>query len=445
MKRRIVGLSLAVLAIAAIARAMVVVYQGPLVNESGLAYNNTYTLDTLSTHVDYVGAQAVYAKAAPSAVTFTDGQVSTMSLTVSGLTSLTTAYASDKITIASNSALSGAVLTINGTTLTEGVDWSKAAVSSNTALSLKGAIDRRFSSIIATSLASGASVIFTTSTAAGLFANAYTMSSSTQAALTVNSATFAGGQDNATIAINGTPLIRGRDWYVMATASMTAKSISDAINATTALSAIITSTWTAAGVVTATSTAQGTAVNYSLYSSTPTALTFVPASAMVGGSGNNVDTTTSKINKANTFTTGLAVLYTKTAGTNPGTLVVGTTYYAIPVDANNFKLASSTTNAVAGTNVAITTTSTGGGSFTLTPLAYAGTPSFKWQASNDGTNYSDLSVSSVTYTGASTTPSTTLWDFAAYDYRYLRVNVLAPTAGGFNLVVTLQGKNTSSK
>ncbi len=443
MKR--VFIALASFAAVAVAGAMVVVYQGPLVNETALAYNKDYTLDTYNTKIDYIGAQAVYAKAAPAAVTFTDGATSTMSLTVSSLSGLTTSYASNKITVVTNSALSGAVITFNGTALTEGIDWGKAAVSSNTAVSLKAAIDRKFSTSLVTTLATGGTVIYATATSVGNFANAYTLTSSTQAALTVNSATFAGGQNNASISINNVPLYQGTDWIKGATSSATAKAISDAIMANASLNTIIASTWSAGGVVTATSTAQGTASNYSLSSSTA-ALVFAPTSAMAGGSGNNIDITNSKINKANTFTTGLALLYTKTAGTSPANLVAGTTYYGIAVDLNNFKLATSTTNAVAGTNISISTTATGaGGSFTLTPLAYAGTPSFKWQASNDGTNYTDLSVSSITYTAASTTASSTLWDLAAYDYRYLKCSVTAPTAGGFALVVTLQGKNTGSK
>lgn len=333
-------LAVASLALVAVASAMVVVYQGPLVNESGLAYNKDYTLDTFNTKIDYIGAQAVYAKAAPAAVTFTDGTPSTATITIS-------------------------------------------------------------------------------SNPVGGFATA------------------------TIIAINGTTLISSRDWTWASTSSGTAKAISDAIQANTTLQPLIASTWTAGGIVFATSTAVGTALNYTLTSSTPTA---VVVAGFTNGTASTILNSSNKINKANTFTTGLALLYTKTAGTSPANLVANTTYYGIAVDLNNFKLATSTTAAVAGTAISISTSAAqGGGTFVLTPLTYAGTPSFKWQASNDGVNFTDLSVSSITYTAASTTASSTIWDFAAYDYHYLKCSVLGPTTGGFQIVVTLVGKNTESK
>jgi hypothetical protein len=162
---------------------------------------------------------------------------------------------------------------------------------------------------------------------------------------------------------------------------------------------------------------------------------------MTGGAASNVVTASSKLNvTAHGLTTGLPVLYTAPAGTSPGALVANTTYYAIRVDANNFYLASSQANAVAGTKVSISTqTARGGGSFVLTPLAIAGTPSFKWEYSNDNANWSNVSVSSVTM--SSLAPATTTWDFGTVNYRYLRLNVVAPTAGGISIVITGIGKS----
>ena len=51
----------------------------------------------------------------------------------------------------------------------------------------------------------------------------------------------------------------------------------------------------------------------------------------------------------------------------------------------------------------------------MAPLTIAGTPSFKWQSSNDGTNFADLSVSSVTF-GSPYTAASTQWDFGTYNY-----------------------------
>jgi len=95
---------------------------------------------------------------------------------------------------------------------------------------------------------------------------------------------------------------------------------------------------------------------------------------------------------------------------------------------------------VAGTKVSIATqTATGGGTFGLTPLTYAGTPSFKWQASNDNLSWSDVAVSSVTMTSSTTASAT--WDFGSVNYRYIRLNFLGPTTGGVALTVIGVGRS----
>lgn len=136
------------------------------------------------------------------------------------------------------------------------------------------------------------------------------------------------------------------------------------------------------------------------------------------------------------FTTGLRVLVaTPTTGTIPTGLTGGTTYFAIKLNENQFALATTSTTALAGTKVDITRL-TGSGVIGFAPLALSGTASFKWQASLDGTNFADLSVSSVTYSAA----GTTLWDFALNNYKYLKLNFVAPTSGGISLAVRLAGR-----
>jgi len=85
---------------------------------------------------------------------------------------------------------------------------------------------------------------------------------------------------------------------------------------------------------------------------------------------NHVDTTAETITLANhNLTTGDAVVYkapTTTGGSTVGGLSDGTTYYAIVVDSTTIKLATSSSNATAGT--AVNLTATGQGTSTLQVL-----------------------------------------------------------------------------
>lgn len=97
------------------------------------------------------------------------------------------------------------------------------------------------------------------------------------------------------------------------------------------------------------------------------------------------------------YYTGLKVAAT-TTGTLPGGLSA-TDYYVIRVDASTIKLSTSAANAIAGTEVDITSAA-GGGTHTLTPAALAGA-SYKLQYSLDGITYIDSGVTNnVTVTAS---------------------------------------------
>lgn len=539
-------LKVAALLIAAFAVAVPFVHGETIVSETGLGYNQTYARDM--SRRDVASFQANYSSASPAAVSFVDGVRSTDSLTVSGITTFTgvkatdtitvtatsnlaAVSATDNITVASNTALTAALLIIDTgrpIALLEGRDWTKTDTSTGTAESIKTAINTQVPNITATR---GGSVVFTTATVGGTVGNAYTITSSTNAALTPSAASFAGGRppamqnafftlngrvyrngyewfeqatssetatniaalinalsdvdasaassvvtataatagtagnaftltasttalaiggatfsngrDTATVTINGTVLTNGVDWATGSTSSGTAKNISDAIQANATLAALVASTWSAAGVVTSTAVTAGTAGNVAA-SENSSQLAWASAN-YTGGAASNINTTTYSIGKANLFGNGMQVLYTKAAGsTDPANLTANTTYFVIYTDANNFKLATTGANAKAGTAIVISSQATaGGGTFTLTPLAIAGTPSFKWQVSNDNTNWTDytatsqgVSVSSVTVSAYTAGGASTVWDFGAFGYLWIRLNVISPTAGGLNLVVT---------
>jgi len=94
---------------------------------------------------------------------------------------------------------------------------------------------------------------------------------------------------------------------------------------------------------------------------------------------------------AHGFKTGLKVQVSNSGGALPSGLSPATDYFVIYVSANTFKLATSSANAIAGTNLLIADDGTG--TQTVTPTAIAGA-SMKLQGSQDSSNWFDLGVSS---------------------------------------------------
>lgn len=192
-------------------------------------------------------------------------------------------------------------------------------------------------------------------------------------------------------------------------------------------------------VVTATTTLVDATVRYVSASSTNTSW---GTPFFTGGTSPDIDVTNDIItHTAHGLTTGLRVWVSTTAGTIPTGLTMGTSYYAIALTADTYALATSSTNAVAGTKVDITA-NIGSSTIGTHPLALvlsagaASNTGFKWQASNDGTNFYDVSLASVTYS----TASNYLWDLGAVNYRWLRMNFTPPTSGGIAVSAVLNGK-----
>lgn len=442
--KRLLATVALMLGISSFARAgSTVVYSQNLVNETALAYNTTYTLDLgisllPRSNIASLSMQAVYSSATIPTVTITDGVKSTGTITVSSYPALVGAQGTNTLTVATNTALTGVSFFLNGMQFQQGDLWAIGASSAATAINIATAINgfAPASALVSASTTS-LGVVTMTCVSSGVACNAITLTA-TKTSLKPGAARFTGGRNQGFLVINGTILTQGTNFNAVTNASTTAKNISDAIQGNSTLSAIIASTWTAAGVVPATSTAVGSTTNYGWFSSSSAALS-CSNNRLYGGSDSAINVTTDKITSAlHGLTLGLAVRFDKVSGTTPTGLTDKTTYYAIPVDTNNFKLATSQANALAGTAVDITAI-TGSGSFTLTPVPLTGTPSFKWQYSNDNVNFSDVAVSSVTMT--SLAPASTIWDFGAVNYRFLRLNVVAPTKGGISLVVTGVGRS----
>lgn len=124
--------------------------------------------------------------------------------------------------------------------------------------------------------------------------------------------------------------------------------------------------------------------------------------------------------------TGLEVRLTST-GTLPTGLSTGTDYFVITVDADSFQLASSLTNAIAGTEITISGAS-GGGTHTLAAEANAVT--LQIQESNDNSTWFDVSTGSTTSNAIIT---------KNLHSRYVRFEA-TPTAGKVDITVITNGK-----
>jgi hypothetical protein len=469
MKRMLAVLAtLAGVAVAAWAARTV--YTGPLVHESGLAYDKNYTLNTTNHGISSLSATASYSSATVAAQTFTDGQVSTGSITVTSNSNLAGKQGTNTLTVLSTSGLTGSFILLDGVRLTNSVHWYTGVSTNTTATSIKNAINTYAPQFTATALGN---VVTITCGSSGTWCNTISLSVVGTSSITAGAATFSGGIDNSFLAINGVSLVQGSgsgQWAVGASSAATANNIATLINANTSLNSIVIATapvvcglTNPCGVVKVTSSGVGTTTNYSLYSSSNSQLTLSSpvtvdssgrgTSALYGGvnaswtlNGKDITITNNPFYAKNVANgqasmVALPVLYS-TGSVAIGGLTNQTTYYVIPVDVNTIRLASNSANAQAGTAITLTSsgTPTAAHTYTLTPLPIAGTVSMKWQVSNDGTTWTDLSTPSVTF-GLPYTASSTSWDFNGSIYQYYRLSVTAPTQGGLALVVTINGSN----
>lgn len=417
-------------------------YNGPLVNApTGAAYSNTYALDLAKYDSSKVSAQVLYSSVTYTSPTFSDGTESTGNVTVISYARLSSATASNYLTVNANNWPLGAILNVNGTQLVGGVNWAKGNVSSNTATNIAAAIVAGVSGITAS--ASG-SVVYATATVYGTAGNVYFMTSNTSS-ITVNALKFSGGQDNAVLTINGVTLTANSQFYPLTSNAVTATRIAAAINAHASLSPTLISTAPAgSAIIYATSTLNGTAYNYTLTTSTPGSLS-VSGAVMTGGTNPGDVLNSRVITAVSTFGLPLAlpVLYTGTPAI--GGLTTGTTYFAVPLAGNTFSLAKYSTSAVAGLTadyVLVTSTNSGttAHTYTLAPLGWSGSASFVWQSSNDNSNWATLPLTSAVTVTSTTASTDALYDFGFYNFRYIRLSYTAPTTGALNLVVPVNIK-----
>ena len=379
---------------------------------------------------DRVSAQGVYQDGTPAGYTVNDGLKSTATITVvSNSSALISTQASVTVNVLSTNSLSGAYVQLNGIRFVGGTDFSVGTTTTTSATNLKFAIDAH-PYFEAVSNGSTVTVRYVTSGTAG---NGLAASTSASPPLSISAATFSGGINRHTININGNTLTESVDFNANTISTTTAINIKTAINANAILSAQVSAS-TGSGSAVIVSAIYSGNLGYYINSSTSGFATigFSP------GITSDVDVVNDVITRSDhRFSTGLKLLLATVSGTIPTGLTTGTTYFAIKNGDNKYKLATTANNAVAGTAIDITSQA-GNSTFTMTPLSLAtatGT-GFFWQASNDNQNFSTISITSVTYTAA----GSTLFDFAEYAYKYLRLNYTGPTNGQIGLVIKLYGR-----
>jgi hypothetical protein len=464
---------------------------------SAVNYSSTFSIR--ADGIDWASLQVVVTSVTQPAVGFTDGSSSSGTVTVVSFASLSTTTATGSITVSSNAGTANQCVSGGGPSGTGNFNVCNPAnfaignVSSNTACNIAASINNYVVGLATCNWNSSPGVVYATAPYAGSVWNQFQLNSSSQAALGVSVlisstvyqppystmtgvgfGTMAGGQDAATLTVNGTVLLANRDWYPITSNGATATSLATAITN----SSVTTRVVAAAGsqsttVVFATSTVIGTGTNaYKLVSSSQSVLSVsspvvtgvtgvngygTGSTTMFGGTNAAFLINTSSITATgNTFGSGEAVFITTSANSAvPLPLVWGTTYYVITIPpaslipTTTIELATTLANALANTPVVITSsaTNTPTDSYLLNVGAIAGTPTTTLVASNDNVHWLPYTLtpfnvtipSSVSYVTYVSSGITTNLDLGHYNYGYLGISVLAPTAGAINVGARVVG------
>jgi hypothetical protein len=109
-------------------------------------------------------------------------------------------------------------------------------------------------------------------------------------------------------------------------------------------------------------------------------------------------------------------LQASSTGTLPAGITTATNYFVIVVDSNTIKLATSLSNALAGTAIDLTDQGTSGATGTLTPTTTV-TGTILLQASNDDITYVTISGSSQNISGA----GSFFWNVSDVFYKFVRL------------------------
>lgn len=222
------------------------------------------------------------------------------------------------------------------------------------------------------------------------------------------------------------------DLRAVSTAAAVAAAFEVGLNSISGFTAAITSNDTAAdGTMTLTQVNLGSVTNAVVKNASDAGAGSISAAETSAGVNDDVNASTDVITEAahGLITGDLGRL--TTTGVLPTGLAAATDYFVIKIDDNNFKLASSLPNALAGTAVNITADGSGVHTFTATALSGA---SIKLQSYN-GLSWVDVATSSnnITTTGSAT------WTGTSYPYGALRAYVTI-AAGRVNVSMKVSTK-----
>lgn len=218
------------------------------------------------------------------------------------------------------------------------------------------------------------------------------------------------------------------------TAAQVAASFETAFDGISGFTSAVTSDDTAAdGTMTMTQIVRGTTTDPIPKDATDAGAGSISVAETTAGVDSAVDTSTEYITMtSHGLATGTVGQLTST-GTLPAGVTTSTNYYVIYVDADNIQLASSLTNAQAGTAINLTDQGTSGATHTFTPTTL--NTNVKLQASDDDTNWADISGTSTNITSS----STTIFNQASVGYKYVRA-VITHTSGQVDIVSYITGK-----
>jgi hypothetical protein len=249
------------------------------------------------------------------------------------------------------------------------------------------------------------------------------------------------------VSIEGVTLTEGTSFFAIATASVTAKAIANAISTNTALRDIVVSTHSLGTSPTGiffTSSTYNTAYMFSFSAGPGISITRTSTISMTPNIAVDVDTIAIQNSG---YSSGLPVMVSTQLVNNmpPSLLSIGlhsgSTYFISMVDDGSFRLSPSRVSVSTGGYINISNIGVSNSSFTIIPLPFAtiGTSGFKWQASNDGSTWVDFNASSVTSTSLSAS-SSTLWGFGQPTFRYLKGSYSPSQFGGNNIKAIFYGR-----
>jgi hypothetical protein len=379
MKKYLVSLLLCALGALPVSATSSKVYNAKLVNEQGLAYNNTYPLPTANNgqSIDYFSAQVTVASATYPVETFSSGSQSTFTVTVASSPAL--GNPAWNVCIAGKCFIGG-----------EDFVWDPLGVSSNTAKNFSAAVNTYFAGILTSTSGISSSVVSATSTQVGYDP---TLTSSSQTALTIGPYT---SSSTVTGAASGTAAYGTAPGYSSGSAIITLATNPYWANDPSQKSSL------AMSVIYSTSSA--TAITGLTWGST---YYVIPLNA-------------TQIELASTSTGAIAgvPIVLKSSSTQLGNATI--TYTLTP-------------SGLVGTPSYVWQVSN---DCLYYPAPYT---SATWN--NFTTTVSSISIASTTIAGYTNGGATSITDFYQLDYDCIRLNVVAPTSGAIQLKVIGEGKS----